>query len=127
MLNDLPINDQTFLLVAMHHYDNTQCTSIAEFEEDLKRFSYLKKLFSRYAENGDLKSRLILNHIIVLFNLFGIVTPELLFFKIDKEYWGVLATFLVYLNKMPETIPEFGIRLSDLTLDPTIADTLKEI
>jgi len=111
----------------MHHYDNTQCTSIAEFEEDLKRFSYLKKLFSRYAENGDLKSRLILNHIIVLFNLFGIVTPELLFFKIDKEYWGVLATFLVYLNKMPETIPEFGIRLSDLTLDPTIADTLKEI
>lgn len=122
-----PITEQTFLLIAMHHYDNTQCTSIAEFEEDLKRFSYLKRLFARYKENNDLKERLILNHIIVLYNLFGIVTTELLFFKIDKEYWDILATFLVYLDRMPAEIPEFGVKLSELTLDDEIVETLRKI
>lgn len=122
-----PITDNTFLLVAMHHYDNSQCTSIAEFEEDLKRFGYLKKLFGRYKDNNDLKERLILNHIIVLYNLFGIVTTELLFFKIDKQYWGVLATFLLFLDKMPDEVPEFGIKLSSLQLDQHVIDTLRKI
>lgn len=124
---DLPINDNTFLLVAMHHYDNTQCTSIAEFEEDLKRFGYLKKLFSRYKENNDLKERLIVNHITILYNLFGIVTTELLFFKIDKQHWDILATFLVYLNRMPERVPEFGVDINDLQLDETVLNTLRSL
>lgn len=126
MIED-PITDSNFLLIAMHHYDNSQCTSIVEFEEDLKRFGYLKKLFSRYKDNGDLKERLILNHIIVLYNLFGIVTTELLFFKIDKEYWNILATFLVYLERMPEAVPEFGIQLSELEMDQTIIATLRKL
>lgn len=121
---DLPITEQNFLLIAMHHYDNTQCTSLTEFEEDLRRFAYLKKLFGRYKENGDLKERLILNHIIVLYNLFGVVTIELLFFKIDKQYWDVLATFLKYLNLMPEEIPEFGIKLDDFVIDEKILTVL---
>lgn len=122
-----PINDNTFLLIAMHHYDNAQCTSVAEFEEDLKRFGYLKKLFGRYKDNGDLKERLILNHITVLYNLFGIVTTDLLFFKIDKEYWESMANFLVYLNKMPDELPEFGIKVADFRPDPTIVDALRNI
>lgn len=122
-----PINESNFLLIAMHHYDNSQCTSIAEFEEDLKRFGYLKKLFSRYKENNDLKERLILNHIIVLHNLFGIVTIEMLFYKIDRQHWDVLATFLVYLELMPSEIPEFGIRLNDITVDQYVLDTLRKI
>lgn len=122
-----PITESTFLLIAMHHYDNTQCTSLAEFEEDLKRFSYLKKLFGRYKDNQDLRERLILNHLIVLYNLFGVVTTELLFFKIDKQHWNVLATFLVYLNKMPDAIPEFDIKLSDLELDTHITEVLKKL
>lgn len=126
-MNELQINEQTFLLIAMHHYDNTQCTTLAEFEEDLRRFAYLKKLFGRYIENGDLKERLVLNHIIVLFNLFGVVTIELLFFKIDKQYWNTLATFLVYLELMPEEIPEFGIKKSNLTLDDKILSALGKI
>lgn len=124
---DLPINDNTFLLVAMHHYDNMQCTSIAEFEEDLKRFGYLKKLFSRYKENNDLKERLIINHIIVLYNLFGIVTTELLFFKIDKQHWDILVTFLVYLNKMPDSVPEFNINIHDINLDETVLNSLRNL
>lgn len=122
-----PINENNFILIAMHHYDNSQCTSLAEFEEDLKRFAYLKKLFSRYKDNNDLKERLILNHIIVLYNLFGIVTTELLFFKIDRQYWDVLATFLVYLERMPEAVPEFGIKLSELQLDDKVIAALKDI
>lgn len=121
------ITEGTFLLVAMHHYDNTQCTTIAEFEEDLKRFSYLKKLLGRYKDNGDLKERLILNHIIVLYNLFGLVTTELLFFKIDKQHWNALATFLVYLDRMPDEVPEFGIKIDDLELDDTVTEALRKL
>lgn len=121
------ISERSFLLHAMKFYDNPQCVNLSEFEEDLKRFSYLKKLFIRYKEYGDLKERLILNHIIVLFNLFGVATIELLFFKIDREYWDTLATFLVYLDLMPERIPEFNISLNQLTLDQKILDMLKEI
>lgn len=122
-----PINESNFLLIAMHHYDNSQCTSIAEFEEDLKRFGYLKKLFSRYYDNKDLKERLIINHIIVLHNLFGIVTIEMLFFKIDKDHWDALATFLVYLGLMPKAIPEFGITLDSMVIDQHILNTLGKI
>lgn len=122
-----PINDNNFVLVAMHHYDNPQCTSVAEFEEDIKRFGYLKKLFGRYKDNDDLKERLIINHITILYNLFGIVTTELLFFKIDKQYWDVLATFLVFLDKMPNEVPEFDIKLSDLTLDEKVITILRTI
>lgn len=124
---DLPINEQNFLLIAMHHYDNTQCTSLAEFEEDLRRFAYLKKLFGRYVDNDDLKERLIINHLIILHNLFGVVTIELLFFKIDKHYWNVLATFLVYLGLMPDEIPEFGIKLNEIELDERVLSALGKI
>lgn len=122
-----PINESNFLLIAMHHYDNPQCTSIAEFEEDLKRFGYLKKLFGRYKESGEIKERLVINHITVLHNLFGFITPELLFFKIDKQHWNILATFLVYLNLMPDEIPDVHVKLADLTLDQKVIDILRTL
>jgi hypothetical protein len=121
------LNESNFLLYAMHHYDNTQCYSLAEFEEDLKKFLYLKKLISRYKNNGELKERLILNHIIVLYNLFGDATTKMLFYKIDQSCWDVLITFLVYLNKMPEKVVEYKINLSDYVLDETIIATLRKI
>ena len=111
----------------MHHYDNPQCTSIAEFEEDLKRFGYLRKLFVRYKENDDLRERLIINHIIVLFNLFGIAAVELLFFKMDRQYWDILATFLVYLDRMPQEIPEFNIKTAEVQLDEKILNILRSL
>lgn len=124
---ETPITEDSFLLVAMHHYDNTQCTSLSEFEEDLKRFGYLKKLFSRYKDNGELKERLILNHIIVLYNLFGLVTTELLFFKIERQYWDVLATFLLYLERMPDEVPELGVKLTNINIDDTILIALRKL
>ena len=111
----------------MHHYDNTQCYSLAEFEDDLKKFLYLKKLISRYKNNGDLKERLILNHIIVLYNLFGDATTKMLFYKVDESCWDILVTFLVYLNKMPETVPDYKINLSEFILDETVIAKLREI
>ena len=122
-----PINEHTFLMIAMKHYDNPQCTTLAEFEEDLKRFGYLKKLFGRYKDHSELKERLILNHITVLYNLFGIATTELLFFKIDKEYWNTLATFLLYINVMPDTIPEFGIDVKNIIQDEFVMETLRKL
>jgi hypothetical protein len=121
------LNEANFLIYAMHHYDNTQCYSLAEFEDDLKKFLYLKKLISRYKNNGDLKERLILNHIIVLYNLFGDATTKMLFYKVDEDCWDILVTFLVYLNRMPETIPEYDLVLSEIILDETVISTLRKI
>ena len=121
------LNEANFLIYAMHHYDNPQCHSLAEFEEDLKRFLYLKKLISRYKNNGELRERLILNHIIVLHNIFGEFATKMLFYKIEEEYWNVLVTFLVYLDRMPEVVPEYGIVLSDVILDENIIAALRKI
>lgn len=121
----MKLTEDNFLLYAMHHYDNPQCHSVEEFEEDLKRFLYLKKLFSRYKNHGELRERLILNHIIILYNLFGDALTEMLFFKIDKEHWPQLITFLVYIERMPEFIN--GLQLSDVELDNTIVESLRKI
>ena len=121
------LNESNFLVFAMHHYDNPQCHSLQEFEEDLKKFLYLKKLISRYKNNAELRERLILNHIIVLYNIFGESATQMLFYKIDESCWDSLITFLVYLDRMPETIPELNIVLSDVVLDETIISTLRKI
>ncbi len=121
------LNENNFLLYAMHHYDNPQCHSLTEFEEDLKKFLYLKKLLSRYKNNGELRERLILNHIIVLYNIFGEATTNMLFYKTDESCWDSLVTFLVYLGRMPETVPQHGIVLSEIALDETIIATLRNI
>ena len=100
--------------------------SVSEFQEDLRRLTYLQKLFGRYSE-GELKERLILNHLIVLFNLFGIAAINILFYKIKTEYRISLITFLVYLDRMPNYIPQYHITLSDYELDQTILSVLGKI
>jgi hypothetical protein len=121
------LNDNNFLVYAMHHYDNPQCHSLDEFDEDLKKFLYLKKLISRYKKDGELRERLILNHIIVLYNVFGEATTNLLFYKIDESCWDVLVTFLVYLERMPEELPNYSIILSNIRLDERIISSLRQI
>jgi hypothetical protein len=121
------LSENNFLLYAMNHYDNPQCHSLAEFEEDIKRFLYLKKLISRYKNNTELRERLILNHIIVLYNVFGEHATRMLFFKIEESHWDTLVTFLLYLNRMPEEIAEYNIVLSDVKLDEVIISALRKI
>ena len=121
------LTENNFLLFAMHHYDNPQCHSVVEFEEDMKRFLYLKKLFTRYSQNDELRERLILNHIIVLYNIFGEAATTMLFYKLEEKYWRSLVTFLVYLDRMPEEISQYGIRLSEVELDETVIKALRKI
>jgi hypothetical protein len=124
---DKKLTEDNFLLYAMHHYDNPQCHNIQEFEKDIRIFLYLKKLITRYKQSEELRERLILNHIIVLYNVFGDAATNMLFYKIDKQYWDVLVTFLVYLEKMPESVPQYGLRTSDISLDETIINALRKI
>lgn len=123
----MKLSEENFVLYAMKHYDNPQCQTVQEFEEDLKRFLYLKKLFARYKKNGDLKERLILNHIIVLYNIFGEALTNMLFFKIEEEYWPALITFLIYLNKVDEKIEYKSMLVSDIQIDQNVASVLRKI
>ena len=116
-----PANWQMF---AMKHYDNPQADGEEEFQDDLKRFKYLKRLLKKYHEGGDLKERLILNHIIVLSNVFGVEgAVTLLLFKIEPEYWSELKTFLLYLNM----VTVFEPALSRVRQDEHIWNTLQNI
>lgn len=97
------LNDDNFVLYASKHYDNKQCTEVEEFYDDLNRFKYLKRLLRRYEMNGELQERLILNHLIVLFNVFGIdAAKRMVFYRVDDYSYSALKTFLVYLNYLRE-------------------------
>jgi hypothetical protein len=90
---------RNFEFFAMQHYDNRECCDIEEFKEDLARFKYLKRLFRRYEVHNDLQGRLILNHIIVIYNVFGIeAANRMIWFKIDEEHYHYLKPFLIFLN-----------------------------
>lgn len=121
------LTEDGFLVFAMNSYTNAHCLSVAEFEEDMKRFLYLRKLFLRYKRDDDLKERLILNHIIILFNVFGSSALRMLFFKIDRDCWEALVTFLIYLNRMPPEIVEFNINISEMVIDERIIEALRKL
>ena len=96
------LTEDNFVLYAMKHYDNPGCKGLTEFNDDLKKFRYLKRLFRKYKAGSGLKERLIINHIVVIYNLFGNeAATKMLFFKIDKKHWPQLKSFLIYLNVMP--------------------------
>lgn len=122
------LNDSNFLLYAAKAYDVKKSSGADEFYEDLKRFQYLKRLFKRYEEAGDLKVRLILNHIIVLYNCFGPEATHMLFFKL-KEYHSCLKPFVLFLNYMPEMIRYENVVIpnSNIPLDPRIVQELRSI
>src|SRR3990167_6594674 len=92
-----------FIQYAMHHYDNPQCKNIPEFEEDLNRIKYIKKLFWRYQRHGELRERLIINHLVIMYNVFGIeAATNMLFDKVEEDMYSPLKTFLLFLNLLPE-------------------------
>ena len=96
------LTEDNFVLFAMKNYDNPSCKGLNEFVDDLKRFRYLKRLFRKYKAGSGVKERLIINHIIVIYNLFGQeASTKMLFFKIEKKHWPQLKSFLIYLNRMP--------------------------
>ena len=103
MVDFSTLTPENITMFATKHYDNTSCVDEQEFLDDMKRFKYLKRLFRKYDTSKDLKMRLIINHIIVLANVFGVdAATSLLFFKIERNHWPILKAFLVFLHYMPE-------------------------
>lgn len=96
------LNSDNFLLFAIKHYENPQAVTKEDFEKDLNHFKYIKRLLKRYKNTGELKTHLLLNHFIILYNIFGEATTPMLFFKIEKDLWEPMKTFVVFLNKLPE-------------------------
>ena len=125
------LNDDTFLMYAMREYNNMQCTDIEEFYDDLKKIKYIKRLFNSYRNNGQLKERLILNHLIIFYNVFTVQAgTRILFYKIEKDFWSILKTFLIYLDRMPDKIDSIRgeiILTSDIQLDEGIITRLRSI
>ena len=122
------LDDTNYIMYAMKHYENPQCVGIEEFHEDLNRTKYLKRLFRKYNSSGVLRERLILNHIIIFYNVFGIdAATRLLFFRIESDLHPLLKTFLVFLNYLPEKtiIPECD--LCPIPLHNDVITKLREI
>ena len=128
MFEDL--NNENFILYAMKAYDRPNCL-MSEFKEDMKRFNYLKRLFHKYRKSGELKEQLVLNHLVVVYNVFG---PEpatrMLFYRMSKDDYSALKTYLLFLNTMPNTVKGIkghDIISSDIEVDMTIAEVLRKI
>jgi hypothetical protein len=122
--------DDNFTIYAMKSFDKPNCI-MSEFEEDLKRIKYVKRLIRRYRVTGEMKERLILNHLIVLSNVFGIESSvKMLFYKLDREDYDILKTFLIFLNFMPKVVSGIrgiNIHSADISIDFFVAKKLRTI
>ena len=125
------LNDDNFLMFAMKEYNDIQCTDIEEFYDDLKKIKYIKRLFNIYLNAGQLKERLILNHLIIFYNVFPVQAgTRILFYKIEKDFWPMLKTFLIFLERMPDKIESIRgktILSTDIKLDDGIVTRLRTI
>ena len=125
------LNEKNFLLYAMKEYSNPQCTEVEEFNDDLKKIKYIKRLLNQYVSEGVLKERLLLNHIIVFYNVFPpAAATRILFFKIEERFWPMLKPFLFYLKLMPEdrieSIMGKEIRTNEILMDQGVIDSLRK-
>jgi len=125
------LNEGTFLMYSMKEYNNIQCVDIEEYYDDLKKIKYIKRLFNIYKNDGQLKERLILNHLITWYNVFSIQAgTRILFYKIEEHFWPMLKTFLIFLERMPDKIESIRgktILSTDIKLDDGIVTRLRTI
>ena len=116
------LDNKNFELYAAKYYDNPCCLLVEDFHEDLARFKYIIRLLRRYRETGLIQERLVLNHIISIYNVFDIkAATRMMFYRIDDELWSALKTFLIYLNYLPTT------QYKNITIDINIANKLKNL
>ena len=116
------LDEDNFLLFAANNYNNKQCTSTEEFYDDLNRFKYIKRLLSRYNQDGVLQDRLLVNHVVVIYNVFGIpAANKMMWYKIDQKYWPIIKPILLYLNYITDKDK------IDIPLDKTIVEKLRKI
>ena len=118
------LNEDNFLLFAIRYYENPQAVTKEDFEKDLNHFKYIKRLLKRYKKSGELKTHLILNHFIILYNIFGEATTPMLFFKIEQDLWSSVKSFIIFLTRLPE-YPQSSIH--DIQVDLTCLTELYKI
>jgi len=118
------LNESNYLLFAIKFYNNPQAVTRDDFESDLKRIRYVKRLLKRYKNTGELKVHLILNHLIILFNVFDDAAVPLLFYHLDENLWPPIKSFLVFLNRIPE-YPKTSI--NNIDIDQNCLDQLQAI
>lgn len=118
------LNEDNFLLFAIKNYENPQAVTKEDFDKDLNHFKYIKRLLKRYKNTGELKSHLLINHFIVLYNIFGEAATPMLFFKIEKTLWSPMKSFIMFLNKLPQT-PKCYIH--DIPIDINCLSQLQKI
>ena len=125
------LNEDNYIMFATKYYDNPQCTTVEEFNDDLNKIKYVKRLFNRFLETGELRTNLILNHLIVIYNVFenGAAT-RMLFFRVEKKFYSLLKPFLIFLNRLPETVNGIDgkdIHTSHIPLNETTIKELRKI
>lgn len=96
------LNEDNYIIFAIKNYDNPQSSTIDDFDEDMQRFKWIKRLLKKYKTTGNLNLHLLINHFIILYNVFGDAATPLLFYKIDQEFWKIIKTFIFYLGRLPE-------------------------
>jgi hypothetical protein len=125
------LNEKNYLHFAMKFYDNRQCTSVEEFNEDLNKIKYVKRLFNRFLETGELRTNLILNHLIVIYNVFeNEAATRMLFFRVEKKFYSILKPFLIFLNRLPEKVRGIdgeNIQTNHIPLNETTIKELRKI
>ena len=105
-MNIRELNHENWLFFAIQNYNNPLSVTYSDFEEDLKRFKYIKRLLRRYETTGELKTHLILNHVIVLYNVFYDAATPLLFYRVEATYWSTIKAFMLFLNRLPPKLNE---------------------
>jgi len=105
-MNIVELNHENWLIFAIRNYNNPLSVTYSDFEEDLKRFKYIKRLLRRYETTGELKTHLILNHVIVLYNVFDEAATPLLFYRVEATYWSIIKAFMLFLNRLPPKLNE---------------------
>ena len=103
-MNISELNHENWLIFAIRNYNNPLSVTYSDFEEDLKRFKYIKRLLRRYETTGELKTHLILNHVIVLYNVFDEAATPLLFYRVEATYWSIIKAFMLFLNRLPPSM-----------------------
>ena len=122
MLRFKELTEKNLILYAAKHYSNPKFSDIDDFNEDLKRFKYIKRLLNRYIESDELSERLVLNHLIVIFNMFGFeASLNILDLKLEEKHWPVVKPFLIFLNYITND------QYTGITMDPNVVDVLRKI
>ena len=96
------LNEDNYMMFAIKHYENPQAITQEDFYDDMKRFTYVKRILRRYKKTGVLKTQLLLNHFIIIYNVFGDGATPLLFYKIDPDLWSAMKSFIIYLGRLPD-------------------------